>query len=535
MNKPPFKASPSSHDHLTVPKLRDRADNHRRTLSSIDTQGDSRNSSGRVWEEDYCEFDFGIEGGDETKGDEEYMSPESGNFRKYSAEDKELPPIPPRTSFTSFLPTFRNSKTPESPTKSIPGEEDEEFMPTFTGDRRGGINVVADRSKGLASWFTGSSAPVAVGIPTMDEAETSSIAYLSTNQNQLLTPPTTTSTYTANIASRFNIFASPKTPSKAMNIIQLPADLNDDELLTVDIEKALFPSGKDAQDPFSPASFNNLLMNAEGLLLKIQTGYKLRTLALHELSTEKETLAEELDEIKTRADVFKIQMEDMVHQFTDKDETIAKLKRELALERQFRREEQEAREKSIALVRSHSKRASDSGLSIDTQLGVEELGVAATSTWRRSGTTDGDSDAESGADSVFSRSLSPALTTCSSVNLSLAGTESGTPELSQAGFTRVVSPSMAQPPRPKVVQQRSTFQKILTGMKAAPPVPEKDSYDGLGMGLEGCSNCRGQGASVAWDTVGLMRAENKGLKERVGDLETAVDEVLDLCYGLPKH
>jgi hypothetical protein len=86
--------------------------------------------------------------------------------------------------------------------------------------------------------------------------------------------------------------------------------------------------------------------------------------------------------------------------------------------------------------------------------------------------------------------------------------------------------------RPKTLQQRSTFQKILTGM-SSPPVEEvKDPFGEIGMGEEGCSNCRGKSASVAWDTVGLLRAENKELKGRVGSLEEAVDGALGLCDGL---
>jgi hypothetical protein len=37
---------------------------------------------------------------------------------------------------------------------------------------------------------------------------------------------------------------------------------------------------------------------------------------------------------------------------------------------------------------------------------------------------------------------------------------------------------------------------------------------------------------VAWDTVSLLRAENRGLKERVGSLEGAVETALDLCSNM---
>ena len=123
-----------------------------------------------------------------------------------------------------------------------------------------------------------------------------------------------------------------------------------DEFLTLDVTSALFPSGEpSAQDPFSPAAFKNLLMNAEGLLLKLQTAYKLRTLSLHEISAEKEAMSEELEEAETRAKCLKSQLDDMAHQMSMKDASIADLAAELAAEKQARAEEKLAREQSIAL------------------------------------------------------------------------------------------------------------------------------------------------------------------------------------------
>jgi len=47
-----------------------------------------------------------------------------------------------------------------------------------------------------------------------------------------------------------------------------------------------------------------------------------------------------------------------------------------------------------------------------------------------------------------------------------------------------------------------------------------------------CSNCQGMKASEAWDVVGMLSEENKGLKVRVGKLESEVDACLDLVQGL---
>jgi hypothetical protein len=63
----------------------------------------------------------------------------------------------------------------------------------------------------------------------------------------------------------------------------------------------------------------------------------------------------------------------------------------------------------------------------------------------------------------------------------------------------------------------NAFQKILKGISGEEA---------------GCRNCKGQDASVAWDTVGLLRDENRHLKTRVGELEVAVEGALDLVNGL---
>lgn len=344
-------------------------------------------------------------------------------------------------------------------------------------------------------------------------------------------------------ASRItNFFSSPKTPSKA-NTVQVPVGLNNDEFLTLDVESALFPAGPPyEQDAFSPSSFKNLEQNARGLLSKLHNAYKLRTVSLHEVSAEKEAMSEELEEAQTKMDLLKANLSSLAHQVDERDNTIRDLINELNKEKQARANEKEARERSIAMVtaraqRDAAKRGSTSDLSIDTT--GEDLGISSARWKRQSGGTDfteGDSDAESGAEeSTFSRARSP-------VN-SIAGTVDSmptvTPEIMQASFGRMVpNPTHTSgfEKRPKMVQQKSTFQKVLSKMNTSSDSDETvmptshDRYGGLGMGEQGCSNCQGKDASVAWDTVGLMRAENKGLKERVGELEKAVEDTLDLPF-----
>lgn len=562
-------------DHLLLlnPKLSTNP-NHRRTLSSIDTPGASRNSSlQKVWAEDYYNIDYSSEGEREhiDQGVRERVGeqppasqPFPGSIDFESEQDHEPSPArPTRThqrSLTALLPfrspTRTSSKSPERKSlQQSPRQELNEFIPTLTGDKEGVIKVV-DRSKGIASWFTGSSAPVPLGISVAEDAD---MALTGDNPERpkrrptLATAESSSSTNTTPMKKAnagwgvANLFSSPKTPSKPATI-QLPAHLNDDEFLTLDIKSALFPAGPPSpQDPFSPAAFKNLQQQAEGLLQKLQTAYQQRTRSLHELRAEKETMEEELDEARTRNDVLKKNLSDMAQQAHDKDATIAELMSELTKEKQARALEKEAREQSIKEVkelarRDAAKRGSTSDLSIDTF--NEDLGISGARQRKRiSGLTDstdftqGDSDDESALDrdSTFSRARSP-------VN-SMAGTVDSTPEIMQAAFGKMVpNPTHASgfAKRPPPVQQKSMFQKALgritNGSDSSDETvvarsPQKDPYGGIGMGETGCSNCRGQTSSAAWDAVGLMRAENKGLKDRLQEMESAVEDASDMCNG----
>jgi len=532
---------------------------HRRTLSSFVLE-DSRSSSlQKVWAEDY--FNEENSGHNQNKL-EDLIAPLApatltdrafGRNTQFSYDDEPATPRQPRThqrSLTALLP-FRTSRTnsasPQRSPQRSPVKErlDLDFMPTLTGDRDGQIKI-ADKSRGgLSGWFSGTSEPVAVGVPINDLEDPivmspPSESSRATSPDRGIAklrkrptvptldiaqqPPTKASTAST---SRFAFF-SPKTPASTQH--QIPAELSD-ELLTLDIRSALFPTGDN--DPFSPSAFKNLLANAEGLLTKLQTAYKIRTISLHELAGEKEAQAEELEEAETRAQHLKMQLEDMAQRVMAHDEEMKNVIEELNRERQARAEEKEAREKSINLIRTHTTSPSEELSPHSEDLDVDSQ--RRRRPWRHSsGTinseTSFESDDESGgAESVFSRSMSPSLASVSEIS---------TPEMGQAVFAKVVNISPKRGvERPKPVQQRSTFQKILKGISATPDnesqtSKEKDEDNELGMADEGCRNCRGGQASVAWDTVGLLRAENKGLKERMASLESAVEGALDLVNGL---
>lgn len=546
----PSSPTPSSSSSFTTSNLLPKPSAHRRARSSFATPSvaTSRDTSA-VWAEDYyCDTEFGDNLGTfslENKGKRgstflqppEPVALASTPFLRsvsLSSEDEDVyqppQPDPPQRTLTSFLPfrmpTRSNSVRPNKrPTKeNTQPLLDEPFMPTLTGDRDG-VNRGEEKQKGggLSSWFSGSSTPVPVGLITEQESlspppkmpskgvspEQNSANGQAPSQpdaNRSRSSTTTKQRASSTATSRFNFFSGQKSPTK--QTIQLPTSMVDkDEFLTLDIGAALFPSSSaSAQDPFSPAAFKNLLMNAEGLLLRMQTAYKLRTLSLHELSAEKEAQKEELEEAETRAQCLRAQLIEMSNKVAEQDRTMQDLLEQLAREKQARAEERDAREKSIANIKAQRERSLSD---------AEDLGISTASSRRRgqstsSGTSSSDFSEESdhdtdAASSVFSRSRSPTLTVASS-------------ESADDFLPFQQSPS-------------SSFRKLTPSQAAADRIAHPNARAGS-VDDSGCPNCGGRDASVAWDAVGLLRAENQGLKERVGHLEGAVEMALDLCSGV---
>lgn len=150
-------------------------------------------------------------------------------------------------------------------------------------------------------------------------------------------------------ASRFSFFTS--SMSALRGFASSPAAVpQDDELLQLDIEAALFPAGAPAEgDAFSPAAFKNLHMNAAGLLRKFQTAYKRRSTALQELKAEREAQDDEKSEMETRTRHLKMQLEGMAKKAAENESIMQALMEELSKEKRLRVEEREVREKDHAL------------------------------------------------------------------------------------------------------------------------------------------------------------------------------------------
>ncbi|KAL8939745.1 MAG: hypothetical protein Q9216_003189 [Gyalolechia sp. 2 TL-2023] len=162
----------------------------------------------------------------------------------------------------------------------------------------------------IAEWFSGEST-FAIPSPT--------------RETMPVEPPTERPRNT--LISRFSLFGTKPTPKSPLT--------THDEWHELDVKSALIPG---SADPFSPSSFKNLQQNAEGLLLKLQTAYKERSEALHDVLAEKEAQAEELEGAKTRTRHLKIQLDDMTAKLAEQDKAMMDLVDQLAQEKQARRE-----------------------------------------------------------------------------------------------------------------------------------------------------------------------------------------------------
>lgn len=412
--------------------------------------------------------------------------------------------------------------SPQQSPKLSPTHERWSFIPTLTGDKDGQIRI-EDKGGKLADWFRGESEPVNIRVlpsPTKEKADpleamsspaASRPALIpqrkSTSQLMPKSPNTST--------SRFTFFKPKAPPSQPL---QLPAS-PDDEFLTLDITATLFPQG--LLDPSSPTSFQTLLQSAESVLQRLQSAYKQRTTSLHELTASYSAQAEELLEADTRARHLKQQLDNITLRVAEQDNAMMNLVDELAQEKQLRREEEEARKRSVKLVKSSPIE--------DDNVDVEENGGKFGRYGNRGSIASDsgfESEDESSASSIFSSSskagdaINPPCRSLSSASSSTS------PEIHQAEFL-TITPARPRPAMPP--QRASRFQQVL-GMKGAcgrdVTIPRHEEPL-----KASCTNCQGVKASEAWNVVSTLQEENKGLKERVGHLEGAVEGCLEMVRG----
>ena len=318
-----------------------------------------------------------------------------------------------------------------------------------------------------------------------------------------------TGTPTTPSSSTFTFIASKMAALKAMASPSIPGAGCGNELIDLDIEAALFPNGGPQEgEAFTPAAYKNLQMNAIGLLHRFQTTYQSQTIEFRTLKAEKEALDDEKSEAETRVRHAKLQLEEVARKAAEKEAAMQAFIEELQREN-----------RSLAQDRqSHISRPAPSVVStMSEDLGAED--DQSKKMWRRSGDTfkteaGSDTDEESVAEaSIFSRSRSPTIATTIYEVGPMESMPRGRASISAASIHSVSSQ------RP---QQMTAFRKLMKGISGEADIRT----------VTECSNCQGQDASMAWDTASLMRDENRGLKDRVTELESALEGALDVVNGL---
>ncbi|KAF2176803.1 hypothetical protein K469DRAFT_722030 [Zopfia rhizophila CBS 207.26] len=421
---------------------------------------------------------------------------------------------------TSTLQQHTSRASFPSPTKSLAS-----FIPS-----RSAIETTASQpkiragAKVLSDWFNGSSAPVNLGVAPLspskeypdedysseEEEEPTMMAGVfnrppaftrsttTTDSTPKQPIPTSAKTQNPTTGSKFAWLLSTQKNAVIPPPVSSPTYHNpSDELLNLNIPQALFPHGP--VDPLAPSSFHDLLSTAESLLTRYQNSYRSLSTTLCDLKAEQSAQDDELDEAETRVRHLKMQLESMAARATEQDAQMQRLKEELEFERRARKEEEQARKRSLALVKAPACHKSDGEIiSPRRRNRVSNSDVSVDSGF--------ESECESEVASIFSRAngaMSPTDTLPSSAS-------------SQFDVQNDTTPKGK---KPQPLQRRSTYDKVMDG-----------SVD-LEKGGWGCTNCEGGAQAAVWGRLAKEREENGMLRRRVVALEDAVDGALNVVDG----
>ena len=442
------------------------------------------------------------------------------NLTEQVRSTTDLPPLVTKAADLSMNPISQNVQAPSNapcqlhrfPDRSrqtSPAKTDRISLPFDAKEKQ---TKSTDKAVKLANWFKGESEPIAIGILPSPVKETpdpfDGPAPSSEIRPSSLLQRTSTAIASSKpaMASRLSFLTSKATSMKPS---RHSTDI-DDEFINMDISKALLPTR--ASDPLSPTAFKDLQQQqAESLLSRLQAAYKERTTSLRDMMAEKEALSEETEGAETRARHLKTQLDDMSIKLAEQDEAMMNLVDELAQEKLARREEEEARKRSVRLVEHKvppTTCARSRGASLSNTISSD------------SGFESEDDSSSSSAESVFSRrngAHSPAMS-MSSVSTT------NSPEV----YPTIDFHSPATVPR----TQSSRLRGIPTHTVKGTILSHQDDIIEEPAARSVCKNCNGAHMSEAWGVVNVLQEENKCIKRRVGELEDALDGCLVLVRGL---
>ncbi|KKY16566.1 hypothetical protein UCRPC4_g05903 [Phaeomoniella chlamydospora] len=436
-----------------------------------------------------------------------------GKSHQRSRTAIDLPPLLTTPSRSSIFLPFKSSEKNRSPSRSPPKS------PTYEVDdldyvdaEELGIQVESKANK-FASWFSGTSQPLSIGLlpsPTkegpefQDETEnmdrqevgeenlTRALPSRPTNRLQQRQSGSPSRPTLASTASRFSFFRS-KPPVD----IQSRQEMSD-ELVKLDINSTLFPAG--SVQEFSPAAFKNLQMNAEGALQKFQTAYTQALRTLRDVTSERNVHADELEAAQTRNEHLKLQLTDMAEKAIEQEKAMKAMAEELAFERQRRSEEEAFRRRTLKMV------------PLEDQASSEDSKFLTPKRSNRNSTTPSlnESEAESdisAAESIFSNGY----------------------ELSRSTSCASPTPTTPFERSPEVLQsEKFTRQQGCTSpSKSTKLVPITNV-----VASRECQNCHGMSSSEAWAVVHVLKEESKALKDTISHLEAGLDSSLDFVSRL---
>ncbi|EAS30493.2 uncharacterized protein CIMG_05972 [Coccidioides immitis RS] len=358
--------------------------------------------------------------------------------------------------------------------------------------------------------FQGESTPIRLGIvpsPTTEQDQRSrgsspTLHSHSSSPNKKMNVPSPLKNIT--YSSPFSFFGA-KQQKEQLPKMPEPAD---DEYLNLDIDAILFRTDMPNLPP--EEALVNFQRNAENLVRQLQKAYKQRTFALHQALAEKIEQKEELEETQSRFQNMKSQLDGMAAKVFEQENEMKALVEELNIERQKRKQEDEARRRSIVPVRKLDEVPDPAGIQISPTKKHSKSSSGA-SIMIDSGFESAD---ESISESIFSK-----------------GTDDTAPTRPASIISTtldVPSPSTYQPsplkPRPLSPSRPSAYDRVLKGISAA-----GSSLSTLTSSR--CPNCQGGRSSDPGHVATILQEENRVLKSRITELETAIEECITLVGG----
>ncbi|CAK7263429.1 hypothetical protein SEPCBS119000_000486 [Sporothrix epigloea] len=439
--------------------------------------------------------------------------------------------------FSNWLTGTIKAKSPERAT-ILPPSGPTTPEPTTLLSRRGmGNGVNPPASGGVSAVSDASVTPKSAIVPAASGSATTSPSRFS------------------QLASSMTMTLSRLTQQQSPVSTQPVSSFEHDELYNLDLDTAIFPEGyPSSHDLATPAAFKNLETNALLVLHRLQDAYRQRAVAHRELAAEKSVCDEELEEAETRAQHLKMQLEGMARRAADQQREMQLLMDELSAEKKARAQERAMLLAGVPTATTATAVPSSAPTIVSEDLDVDEAlqkqrQRQKSASWRRRSLKSNDSsydgnysdeegdeseesalgeDARSnGSSSVCSPARSPAYMPGIYSNIDQATGGPHPAQMAHHPRVAVLSFGSMKSPTPSQNQPLSTFQKIVKNVASAIKDEEPDRST-----TSTCGNCRGEDASFAWNTVSVLRDENKHLKQRVGQLEVAVEGALDMVNGV---